>query len=214
MKQLLAVDPYRHPRGIHNVNSPTNEYVDAPQVDFTSIQTSGKDPLAHNKLANDWIARCKARKQRMLMIGFDEGRPEEDRRAWWAAYLGGGVWEAHLRPPYDRPTATWDTLWTQLGGTRAFMESLPFWEMEPSNSLVKAGRAFCLAKPGQAYALYLPEGGEVAIELPPGAEYDVVWWNPANGATGQCQGERRVAGGAQRLLAPGKGDWALRILRR
>jgi len=214
VKHLRDNDPYRHPRGIHNVNSPTNECVDAPQVDFTAIQTKGGDPLAHNKLAIDWIQRCKARKQRVLMVGFDEGRPEEDRRAWWAAYLGGGVWEAHVRPPYDRPMATWDALWTQLGGTRAFMESLPFWEMEPSNALVKAGKAFCLAKPGHAYALYLPEGGEIAIELPSVAEYGVAWWNPANGATGQFQGEGRVAGGPQRLAAPGKGDWALRIMRR
>jgi len=211
MAHLRDSDPYRHPRGIHNVNSPTSEYVDAPQVDFTSIQTNGSDPLAHNKLAIDWIASCKARKRRVLMVGFDEGRPEEDRRAWWAAFLGGGVWEAHVRPPYDRPMPTWDAVWTQLGGTRAFLESIPFWEMEPSNALVREGRAFCLAKPGCAYALYLPEGGEVTVEHPADGEYDVAWWNPANGRTGRVQGEVRVSGGPRRLPAPGKGDWALRI---
>ena len=214
MKHLRDNDPYRHPRGIHNVNSPTNEYIDAPQVDFTAIQTKGSDPLDHNRLAIQWIERCKARKQRILMVGFDEGRPEEDRRAWWAAYLGGGVWEAHVRPPYDRPVSAWDAVWTQLGGTRAFMESLPFWEMEPSNALVKAGKAFCLAKPGHAYVLYLPEGGEVTVELSAGGEYEVAWWNPANGRTGRSQDEGRVAGGPQRFLAPGKGDWALRITKR
>lgn len=214
MKRLQTIDPYGHPRGIHNVNSPTNEYIDAPQVDFTAIQTKGGDPLAHNKLAIEWIRRCKARRRRVLMVGFDEGRPEQNRRAWWAAYLGGGVWEAHVRPPYDRPMSTWDAVWTQLGGTRAFMETLPFWEMEPSNALVEARKAFCLAKPGQTYALYLPEGGEVAIELPSGAEYDVAWWNPANGRTGRFQGEACVTGGPQRFAAPGKGDWALRVTKR
>jgi len=214
LKQLEAIDPYGHPRGIHNVNRPTDAYADAPQVNFTAIQTNGRDPLVHNKLAIDWIARCKARRQRVLMVGFDEGRPEEDRRAWWAAYLGGGVWEAHVRAPYDRPMATWDRVWTQLGGARAFMESLPFWEMEPANALVKAGKAFCLAKPGHAYALYLPEGGQVAVELPAGTEYNVAWWNPANGRGGTFEGEGRVAGGLRRFAAPGKGDWALRIARR
>ena len=105
------------------------------------------------------------------MVGFDEGRPEEDRRAWWSAYLGGGVWEAHVLPPYDRPMSAWERVWTELGGTRAFMESLPFWEMEPANDVVQSGKAFCLAKRGEVYALYLPEGGEIEVDLPAGQEF-------------------------------------------
>jgi hypothetical protein len=85
------------------------------------------------------------------MVGFDEGRPEQHRAAWWAAYLGGGVWEAHVPKPHDRPISAWEPTWTELGGARAFMETLPFWEMEPRNDLVKSGKAICLAKPGQAY---------------------------------------------------------------
>jgi len=211
MRQLAAIDPFDHPRGIHNVNRPTNDYIDAPQIDFTSIQTGGADPLKHHQAAIEWIRRCRARGTRILMVGFDEGRPMEDRRAWWSAYLAGGVWEAHVPKPYDRPMAAWDAVWTQLGGTRAFMESLPFWEMEPSNQLVKAGKAFCLAKPGAAYALYLPEGGSVALELAPGAAYEQAWWTPVNGKDGSFQGKGRVQGGRRTFLAPGKGDWALRI---
>lgn len=53
------------------------------------------------------------------MVGFDEGRPEEDRRAWWSAYLGGGVWEAHVLPPYDRPMSAWQHGWTHLAAPAA-----------------------------------------------------------------------------------------------
>jgi len=104
--------------------------------------------------------------------------------------------------------------WEQLGGARAFMESLPFWEMEPNNALVRSGKAFCLAKPGTAYGLYLPAGGTVTVNLAPGPAYDYAWWNPANGKDGGFQGAGRTQGGAQHFTAPGPGDWALRIVGR
>jgi hypothetical protein len=146
------------------------------------------------------------------MVNFDEGRPELDRRAWWSAYLGGGVWEAHVLPPYDRPLSAWEPVWTELGGARAFFEALPFWEMEPRNDLVKEGEAFCLAKPGEAYALYLPSGGARTVDLEP-ADYEHAWWDPANGRDGSYQGRGRGQGGRRRFSAPAAGDWALRIVK-
>jgi len=131
----------------------------------------------------------------------------------WEPRLAGGVWEIHVRQPYDRPLSAWQPAWTEIGGARAFMETLPFWEMEPNNTLVKSGRAFCLAKPGQAYALYLPIGGSVTIELAPRVTYEYAWWNPANGKDGSFQDGGRIDGGTRQFLAPGQGDWALRIAR-
>jgi len=216
--QLLKdLDPFDHPVGIHDVNgniaAQADAYVDASQVDFTSIQTGGQDPLVHNPIALEWIARCQARSKRVLMVGFDEGRPEEDRRGWWSAYLGGGVWEVHVRQADDRPHSAWEPAWTQLGGARAFMESLPFWEMEPANHLVESGTAFCLAKPGEAYALYLPVGGSVEVELLPGT-YDCAWWKASNGSEGSFEARRTVKGGKQQFTAPAEGDWALRVVKK
>jgi len=220
MRELEQIDPYDHPRGIHNVNTPNDQYIDAPQVDFTSIQTgahrklSGLDKaLNHHRTTLDWIERCRQRGRRTLVVNFDEGRPEEDRHAWWSAYLAGGVWEAHVLEPYDRPMSAWKSVWTQLGGTRAFMESLPFWEMESHDEVVKAGKAFCLAKPGEVYALYLPLGGSVTVSLPPNGRFEAAWWNPANGKDGRFQNRARVSGGLRQLTPPSDGDWALRILR-
>ena len=45
---------------------------------------------------------------------YDEGRPEHQRAAWWAAYLAGGVWEAHVLGPYDRPMSAWEPVWAEL----------------------------------------------------------------------------------------------------
>ena len=220
MRRLEQIDPYDHPRGIHNVNSPTDQYIDAPEVDFTSIQTaspgsrSGSEKaLEHHRIVIGWIERCHQRSKRTLVINFDEGRPEEDRRAWWSAYLAGGVWEAHVLKPYDRPLSAWEPVWTQLGGARAFMESLPFWEMEPHDELVKSGTAFCLAKPDKIYALYLPSGGSITVSLPTNGSFEIDWWNPANGQEGIFQNRGVVNGGIQRFTTPADGDWALRIIR-
>jgi len=220
VRTLDRIDPYDHPRGIHNVNLPDAQYIDAAQVHFTSIQTgahgtlSGLDKaLAHHQATLDWIERCRQRGRRTLVINFDEGRPEEDRRAWWSAYLAGGVWEAHVLAPYDRPMSAWEPVWTQLGGARAFMESLPFRDMEPQGEVVESGQAFCLAKPGEVYALYLPIGGHVTVRLPAGRSFEIAWWNPDNGQEGHFQNQAQVNGGPQRFTPPADGDWALRIRR-
>ncbi len=218
MRYLQSIDPFDHPRGIHNVNQPHDAYVDADCVDFTSIQTGSpgsrrglENALEHNRITIDWIERCRQRGRRVLVVNFDEARPEEDRRCWWSVYLGGGVWESHVTEPYDRPPSAWERTWVELGGARTFMQSLPFWKMEPHNELV-TGKAFCLAKPGRAYALYLPTGGAVSINLPAGI-YDVAWWNPANGVDGRFQNQRQVEGGTVTLSAPSDSDWAARIVR-
>jgi hypothetical protein len=212
-QDIKDIDPYDHPIGIHHINSPDNAYVDASQLDFTAIQTDAPGGgIKHNDIAIDWINASKSRNQRVLVVGFDEPRPLLDREGWWSAYIGGGVWEVHVEKPYDRPVTTWEPAWTQLGGARKFMETLPFWEMEPSNSLVMSGNAFCLAKTGEAYALYLPNGGTISVDLDAGGlSYEFGWWNPSNGMDGSLQNTGAVAGGIQQFTAPSSGDWVLSI---
>jgi hypothetical protein len=220
ISRLKQIDPYDHPRGIHNVNQPNADYVDARHIDFTSIQTGSpgnrtglEHAIEHNKMTIGWIKLCESRDRRVLMVNFDEGRPEADRRAWWSTYLGGGVWEAHVLPPYDRPMSAWQATWKELGGARAFMESIPFWKMQPANDLVTDGRAFCLARPGEAYALYLPVGGAIQVKLNSGVNYEAGWWNPSNTLADSFEKHTTCTGGLQRFEAPGQGDWALRIVR-
>jgi len=218
--QWKRIDPFGHPLAIHNVNQPDNAYIRSSAVDMTSIQTGQprtrnglQDAVEHNELAIAWIERCREQGQRPLVVNFDEGRPELDRRAWWSAYLGGGVWEAHVPGEYDQPMPAWETLWTELGGARAFMETLPFWEMEPHNELVLAGDAFCLAKPGEAYAVYLPSGGTVTVQVERLIPYEIARWNPANGYDAAWRNGGTGMGSRMTFTAPDDGDWAFRIAR-
>jgi len=213
MQQLKDIDPYDHPRGIHNVNDPSTTYVDSSVLDFTSIQTNYVNPLLHNQLAINWLQASNTRGKRILMIGFDEPRPELDRKGWWSGYMGGGVWEVHVDGPYDRPMSAWETAWNEIGGARTFMESIPFWEMEPNNTLIRSGTAFCLAKPGETYALYLPAGGTVSVDLAEGNSYDYSWWNPANDKNGSFLNGGKINGGLRIFTAPNGNDWALKIVK-
>ena len=213
MQELKRIDPYNHPRGIHNVNQPSAKYANSNAVNFTSIQTKSRDPLMHNQLTLDWMEICKEQNTRMLMVNYDEGRPELNRKAWWSAYIAGAVWEAHVLGPYDRPMDTWEDTWIQLGGARAFMESLPFWEMQPHNKLITEGKAFCLAKPGEAYAVYIPENNPITIRLKENTQYQYSWWNPENGVNGTFERQGQIKGGVQTFHPPQEGDWTLRIMR-
>lgn len=56
-----------------------------------------------------------------------------------------------------------------------FFTSFEWWKTEPHDELVDHG-AYCLAKPGELYAVYLPKGGEVTIRLDPGS-YDATWFS-------------------------------------
>ena len=57
-KQFKALDPYDHPLGIHNVNRPTDSYIDSPHVDLTAIQTGspGRRRSLQHALQHNWIS--------------------------------------------------------------------------------------------------------------------------------------------------------------
>ena len=61
-----------------------------------------------------------------------------------------------------------------------FQEHLPFAEMRPADELTPRKDDYCLAKPGEVYAVYLPDGGSTELKLLDG-KYTVQWFNPRSG---------------------------------
>jgi hypothetical protein len=63
---------------------------------------------------------------------------------------------------------------------------IPFWEMHNADELVGNAKhnngKYCLAKPGELYLVYLPDGGTTELDLT-GTEgrFRVQWFNPRNG---------------------------------
>ena len=206
IKLLASIDPYNHPRAIHNVQTPRTKYIDTTELDLTSIQTWPTSPARLNELGVIWAEACLARGKRPLVVNFDEARPPEDRRGVWAVYMARGLWEPIVYSPDS--FAVHEPLWTELAAAKQFIESLPFAEMFPANRLLSEGRGFCLAKPGKAYGVYLPAGGSVALEAPEGA-YRVAWYDPREG---RFLDEQSVSGPRLELTAPDDQDWAVRVL--
>ena len=62
-----------------------------------------------------------------------------------------------------------------------FFTSFEWWKTEPHDELVDNNN-YCLAKPGEIYAVYLPKGGQVTVKLLAG-EYDALWFNAVTGET-------------------------------
>ena len=104
------------------------------------------------------------------------------------------------------------TMFEGYGHMVDFFTSFAWWETEPHDELVSEG-AYCLAKPGDLYALYLPKAGQVTVQLEP-ATYRVTWWEAATGKQLELPPVTVAARSSWTSpAAPGQGDWAL-LLRR
>ena len=86
-----------------------------------------------------------------------------------------------------------------------FLTSFEWWKLEPHDELVDNG-AYCLAKLGEVYAVYLPKGGKVTVKLEPGT-YDATWFNANTGE--RVPLPSAVSPAWTSADAPGWLDWAL-----
>jgi hypothetical protein len=98
-----------------------------------------------------------------------------------------------------------------------FHKNLPFWEMEPDNSLVTAApNAKVLAKPGEVYAVYLPKAAPARLSVGEGS-YSVQWFNPRAGGELAQGSVTAITGPGARVLgmppADPQRDWAILVKR-
>jgi hypothetical protein len=139
--------------------------------------------------------------------------------------IGGGrdwVWKSFLRghnPIWMDPVhrGTWDhetpvsadNVRRNLGYTRRYAEKMNLAAMTPRSDL--ASTQYCLADPGKEYLVYLPDGGEVNVDLSaaPGT-LAVEWFDPRTGVA--TDGGTVEAGPKRSLQAPFKGDAVLYLV--
>jgi hypothetical protein len=94
----------------------------------------------------------------------------------------------------------------QLHHLRETFESIPYSLMEPHNELVGTG-AFCLAKEGEVYLVYLPDGKETILHTKQAARsYTITWINPR---TGKHTSSVETLKDKIVLRGPSSGDWAV-----
>jgi hypothetical protein len=140
--------------------------------------------------------------------------------------IGGNqpwVWKSFLRghnpifmDPYDgvvlgnRFDPQWDPIRKSLGYTLRLANQMNLATMTPRNSLATSGYCLANARKGGEYLVYLPEGGEVTVDLSatPG-KLAVEWFNPAKGAA--KAGGKTDGGARAKFKAPSAGEAVLRL---
>jgi hypothetical protein len=211
---LSSLDAYNHPVTVHHRGdlSTWEPFLNDPDFDLTSFQTN-RQP--QNDRAVDWFGQADGAVP-VIPISFDEtgkiadGDRSVSRHIVWSVYMGGGNFEIHTFPLSDY--RDFAEHFSDMHLARTFMEGMAFQEMQPANELITDGDGYLFAKPGATYAVYLPGGDSIDLDLSGASgEFNLTWFNPRTGAT---QSGSVVNGGATRTLtAPDGDDWALKLQR-
>ncbi len=166
----------------------------------------------------------------------DPGHDDPRRYGLWANLMAGGSgaeWYlgsteflssagVRARRWWDLETEDWrahEGMWDQTRHALEFFQRyIPFAEMEPNDLLAQRPDAYCLAKEGEVYAVFLPTGGGTALDLGAhGGSFDVRWYDPRNGGELQAGSLASVSGPGIRDLGrpprePGR-DWVVLVER-
>ncbi|MBE0542782.1 MAG: hypothetical protein IH623_15605 [Verrucomicrobia bacterium] len=116
--------------------------------------------------------------------------------------------------PYDNRVLgkakpeSWDPVRASMGHTRRLAERLELAALTPRADL--ASSRYCLADPGRQYVVYLPEGGQVEVDLSVATEpLAVEWITPVDGK--REAGRPAAGGGKHTLQAPFRGPAVLLV---
>lgn len=129
----------------------------------------------------------------------------------WGNLMGGGAgveyYFGYQRDHDDLESESWearDQMWQySKHALNFFRTQIPFWEMDPADDLIgnanNSNSRYCFAKPGEVYAIYLPQGNasfNLDLQGAPGG-YDVFWFDPRNGGALKTGSLTTVNGGGQ-----------------
>jgi len=185
-------------------------------LDGMSMQINRKTYI--HDVTKEWLKKS-AEAGRQWVMPMDEigphwrGADPDDRvdnnqdtvRAWalWGNLMAGGAgaewYFGYRNHNNDLQCEDWrsrDRLWDYTRHALTFFQShLPFTEMQSHDELLKGDQAYCLAKKGEIYAVYLTFGGQTRLNLN-GADGDfsVDWYNPRTGGALQ-RGNAILQGG-------------------
>lgn len=201
---IRTVDPYKHPVTVHNLGSLDavwGPFLGDSRFSITSFQLGPANPGNYASVVEDWRVKT-ASAGRPLPISLDElndlagtdsALVTQRKEVIWPVYLSGGIIEHYLGGPTTDKTIDdfriYDDLWDYTWYARKFVqENLPFWEMQPNDSLL-TGEATTLGdgevfyKPNAVYAVYLPNAspsGTLNLTGTSGT-FTKRWYNPRNG---------------------------------
>ena len=219
-RYIRALDPYDHPIVVHTKSGQASRFYNRllgdASFEATSIQG---DAATYNRWARELRTRS-AKAGRKWAIYGDEQGPAVDSRlknldrlrkdALWGMLMGGGAgvewyfgYQKNFGDLQSEDFTVAERLWEQTAhALKFFQKYLPFTEMTADNDYTSVTGDFCLAKKGEVYAVYLPDGGTTRLDLLAAkGELTVRWFNPRTGGKLQVGSVKTVTGG--RLVAIG-----------
>ncbi len=156
--------------------------------------------LGVHPITLEWRRRSAAAGRKWIVCGDEMGgwgnglRPDaaDPTHDWprkyglWGNLMAGGAgveWYCAGQDQSLEDFRTRENMYIQTAHALDFFHTyLPFWEMEPADSLLDAGVGYCFAEPGRTYAVFLLQGGEHSLDLKDDAQsYHVTWFDPRNG---------------------------------
>lgn len=202
IKSVEAKMLRQHPVGMTSVGDMNNDCLKSP-ADWTSLATTGwdqpKDPWTSDPPAADGHKVC-------LL--------DTDHIGWKvfiddAAFTRAWVWKSFTRGHNTllmenlSDSAGWIAGRAAMGHTRRLAERVNLATLVPHPEL--ASTRCCLAHPGQEYIVYLPDGGEVTVDMSATVgRFQVEWIHPVEGT---ITGAESITGGDKRVLkAPFSGE--------
>jgi len=229
------VDPYNHPTTTHTHSGQDDSFYDPllgnDDFDATGFQGRWSDDSI-NDLAVKWRRDsasagvpwvvCLNEPQRIEADPDDrnDGLPHGRIDRMWPFFMGGaGGFEWYIQHDggghgLDQQIDDFGRIEEALvwsGYLIEFFQEIPYWEMTPDRGKVYNGDGYLLEKPGDVYAVYLPDGGAVDVDLTSGT-YALRWFNPR---TGDFQAGDEISGGsATDLPSPPFGGDAAAIIER
>jgi CubicO group peptidase (beta-lactamase class C family) len=215
-RYIRSHDPDRHPITVHSAGDPVKALAFTfgdPLFDLTSVQLNQR----RIDLVTEQIRQQTSKAGRPLPASMDEFTVDQGqaashipvdnadlqrRQKLWPTYLSGGMIEFILEGLLkvdNFKSGQKQALWDQTWYARKFLEELPFWDMNPSDDLVRnagtievgmgkgkksemGAQVFSFA--GKIYAIYLPvarKTGELNLTAAPG-DFVQRWYNPRTGS--------------------------------
>ena len=224
-------DPYKHLESSHPAVSNDHQDRASSWFAFTSYQE-----WSRNQHALMLESRKLQEKTGRIIPQTNEEYGYEDHYPHWAApgsdspdVLRRTAWDIAMAGAYGtsgesarRGTNIWpdtgggwlngrgddtQTMFLGYGHMVDFFTGFEWWKTNPHDELVNNGN-YCVADPGKTYAVYLPHGGNVTVQLRPG-HYKATWFSAMTGEKIDLPSIEGTSWTSP--TAPDQNDWALLI---
>ena len=150
----------------------------------------------------------------MKIYGADTGRYGNDRdgmERFWRNIFGGLASARFHRP--DSGLGLSEKAQANIRSICLITDKMNVFECAPHNDLLsdrESNEAYCLANPGNEYAVYFPDGGEVTLDIGALKKPATVQWLDIM----KCEWSRpeRIGGKSKlKLQCPSQGYWAVLV---